>query len=321
MIPLVPGMTGERAREWRQFARWATAKEYPVLPTDAAVVIAYLAADPHARTATQRARVGAINEAHRRTRDPRTGRPYPEPGTAEAVRQVLNPRVGDKPGRAERMADLRARVDAILPRLPADGWTAGLSGRRDAAILLLAAAGLSWRQIAALPQRDVHIDDQAVVIGTLVQRDGCDVVPVPLVELPATGDSVTCPVAVCRRWAELLAVAPPGHGHVHLERVLLGQEEPQPALLRRYAHLPFVTGFELPQGWALGAPGELDPLSPDTIAAITIRHLTAPLHITPGGDLDPTYYERGIAARARARKVGEDLDALFEQIDAMVDGI
>lgn len=68
--------------------------------------------------------------------------------------------------------------------------------------------GRSWRQIATLPQRDVHIDDHAVIIGSLIRRDGREVVPVPLAVLPATGDPATCPVAVCRRWAALLAVAP-----------------------------------------------------------------------------------------------------------------
>lgn len=318
MIRRIAGMTGERQREWEQFARWyvATLPEpptdaaaaLPALPVDAETVLSYLADDPDAKIGTRRARVGAINEAHRRVG-------VPVPGAAESVRQALNP------GRAERMTAYRARIDEILPRLPADGWPAGLNGRRDAVVLLLAGEGLSWRQIAALPQRDVHVHDHAVVIGTLIWRDGREGVPVPLAELPATGDPVTCPVAVFRRWAALLAVAPPGNGHVHLERVLLGEEEPHQELRSEYAELPLITGFELPQGWALGPPGCLDPLTPGTVAAITAAHLATSLHpVRVIGDLDPTYYERGLAARRRAQQIGDDLDALFEQIDAMVDG-
>lgn len=305
MIRRVAGMTGERKREWEQFARWCVAAELPELPADAATVLAYLTDDPDARIGTRRARVGAINEAHRREG-------APVPGDAESVRQALNP------GRAERMTGYRARIDHILPRLPAEGWPTGLTGRRDAVILLLAAAGLSWRQIAALPQRDVHIDDDAVIIGTLLHRDGRDVVPVPLGELPATGDPATCPVAVFRRWAELLGVAPPATGHIHLEQILTGATDPDPVLRPEYRGLPFITGFDR-SGFPLGLPGELDQLTADTIATITAAHLTAPPPPQPSAELDPSYYERGIAARARTKEISDDLDALFARLDEIAD--
>ena len=305
MIRRVAGMTGERKREWEQFARWCVAADLPELPADASTVLAYLADDPDAAVGTRRARASAINEAHRREG-------LPVPGEAEAVRQALNP------GRAERMTGYRARIDQVLPRLDIDGWPAGLSGRRDAVIMLLAAAGLSWRRIATLPQRDVHIADHAVVIGTRLRRGGREIVPVPLGELAATDDPATCPVVTFMRWAQLLAVAPPATGHIRLERILTGAEEPAPVLRPEYADLPLITGFDR-RGFPLGLPGELDPLAADTITAIAIAHLAAPHPLVPGGDLDPNYYERGLAARARAREIGEDLDALFARIDAMVD--
>ncbi|MGW4719465.1 hypothetical protein [Nocardia sp. NPDC004260] len=293
LTTLVAGLGREHAREWRQFARWAAAADHTALPANAATVLAYLAEHP-GTPATQRGRVTAINTAHQRAG-------HPAPGEAEAVRRALNP------GRGARLDAARDRAAALLPQLPVTGWTDGLHGRRDAVILLLATSGLSWRQIAALTQREVTVTDTAVTIG-----------PQPLVELPATGLPASCPVRVFRRWIAVLAHAPKATGHLEMERILTSTTEadPSPVLPPVYGALPFLTDFD-DRGLATGYVDELDPLTAETIAAITTEHLLRQHGSTPAGDLDPDYYARGVAARWRTQPILDELDDLLDRFDAL----
>ncbi|WP_280391115.1 hypothetical protein [Nocardia brasiliensis] len=285
------GLSREYAREWRQFARWATATDRSVLPADAATVLAYLRAHP-AGPATDRTRVSALNAAHVRTG-------HPLPGHAESLRRMLNP------GRGERLDAARARAETILARLPVTGWTEGLHGRRDAVILLLATSGLSWAQIAGLTQRDLTLTDTAVTIGAQ-----------PLIELPATGDETCCPVRVFRRWCALLVHAPAAAGHLETERILTtGDDGPDAALRRGHARLPLLTEFDA-RGMAAGYIGELAPLTSGQVAAIATEHLLSVITV-PSAELDPTSYERGIAARWRAREIFAELDDLLDRIEAI----
>lgn len=100
------------------------------------------------------------------------------------------------------------------------GWPQGLFGRRDAALLTLAAAGLPFTTLAALRQRDLHIDDDTVTIGAQ-----------PLLTLPATGDQHTCPVRVMRRCTALLIHLPHDGAPVLLEHHLTHDEPTRPATL------------------------------------------------------------------------------------------
>lgn len=114
----------------RSPAGWAVANGHRALPASAHVLLAYFAAYPRTLT-TQRGRATAVGAAHRVARR-ESGDPQPVPSTksvvglpspaeAESVRRVLRPAV--------------ARADA-------------LTARRDAVILHLTAAGLSWDTIA-----------------------------------------------------------------------------------------------------------------------------------------------------------------------------
>ncbi len=247
-----------------------------------------LAAHP-GTPATQRGRVTALTAAHQRAG-------LPIPGKAEAVRRLLNP------GRAARLARARARVEQLLVRLPVTGWPHGLRRRRDAVILLLATAGLSWRRIAALTQADLTITDTAVSIG-----------PQPLAAvLDATGVPASCPVAVCRRWAQIAAHAPAATGHLTNEQILTdsdsgGGEHGVPAAVSlppQYARQPLLCEFD-DRGLALGYVAELDPLTPDPI--------------TEPGRLDPGYYERGVAARWRDQPIRDELDDLLDRLETELD--
>lgn len=295
------GLRPEHAREWRQFVRWGIAAGRPVLPAPAQVLLDYLAAHP-GTPATQRGRVTALTAAHQRAG-------LPTPGEAEAVRRLLNP------GRAARLARARARVEQLLVRLPVTGWPHGLRGRRDAVILLLATAGLSWRRIAALTQADLTITDTAVSIG-----------PQPLAVLDATGVPASCPVAVCRRWAQIAAHAPAATGHLTNEQILTdsdsgGGEHGVPAAVSlppQYARQPLLCEFD-DRGLALGYIDELDPLTPEQIAAITTTHLLTPDPVTEPGRLDPGYYERGVAARWRDQPIRDELDDLLDRLETELD--
>ncbi|MGW4126315.1 hypothetical protein [Nocardia sp. NPDC004711] len=298
----IPGLRGEQAREWRQFARWAAAADLTALPARADTVLTYLAEHP-GTPATQRGRVTALNAAHKATK-------MPQPGAAEAVRRALNP------GRAQRLHELRVHADSLIAGLPVTGWPDALTGRRDAVILLLATEGLSWHQISSLTQSEIALTPQTVTIGSQ-----------PLLELPATGGPA-CPVRTFSRWAGVLAHAPAATGHIHLEKLLTdvaaadGTDDsvaemfvPQP-FLAEYAGQPLLCGFD-DRGLAHGFIGELDPLPPSAIAEIATGHLLAPPAPGRGPDLDEGWFDRGIAARWRDKVVLDELDDLLDRVDAI----
>jgi hypothetical protein len=78
--------------------------------------------------------------------------------------------------------------------LPTTGWTGGFFGRRDAAVLTLAATPLSWTVLAGLRTTDL-----SVAAGVLHLPDGH--------RLPAAPDPASCPPCVWLRWARALGLA------------------------------------------------------------------------------------------------------------------
>ncbi|MEV0760419.1 hypothetical protein [Nocardia sp. NPDC050435] len=309
----VAGLKPEHQREVWQFAAWAAAAGRPVLPTDAATTLAYLDAYP-GTLETQRGRVTALNAVH-------AARKLPEPGTAESVRRVLNPghparaATATRPAlparepRAVRLARMYAHADDVISRFPVTGWLTALGGRRDAVILLLAAGGMSWAEIAGLRQGEVTVTAEAVTIGAL-----------PMLELPATGQPASCPVAVFSRWSAVLVHAPAAAGHIVLQQLLTAPEAELPGAPLSppgsYADQPLLCDFDI-NGLALGFIGELDPLPRTEIAAIVAGHMLAQPEPGDGPDLPADSYERGIAARWRTKEIGDDIEALWERFDAL----
>ncbi|WP_067694126.1 hypothetical protein [Nocardia jejuensis] len=291
------GLSREHAREWRQFVRWAAAADLIALPASACTVLAYLSEYP-GTLATQRGRLTALNAAHQRARQP-------IPGAAEAVRRVLNP------GRAERLHAVRLYADLAVARLPMFGWPEALIGRRDAVIVLLAASGLTWRQVAELKQRDVILTEDEVQLGSQ-----------PLLSLPATHQRDTCPVEIFRRWHEILVHAPSAVGHRHLCVLLSephsdGDDSALVSLPGEYRDQPLLCDFDS-RGMAVGVVAELDPLSADQIATIASARLLGPkTRSALPGDLDQGYHERGIAARWRAQPLLNELDELLDKVDTI----
>ncbi|PND53873.1 MULTISPECIES: hypothetical protein [Rhodococcus] len=313
--------------DWALFADWCTATDHRPIPATPDALALFLREHP-AAPATLRRRVSAINTVHAR-------HGHPAPGRSESVRCRLD---AVRAARLDRLAPLLLRKAAELPAI---GWPSGLFGRRDALLLVLAATGMPFAQLSRLRRGDVTVD-----AGTLVATtDGGE--RFRLAPEPGTGASAA--VGVYRRWAEVQAfldaypntdlLAQHLTDPVEVEQgVLTDRQARQPLLspIDRWGHLPLI-----PQ-----------PMTAQSVAALVRDHLAGrvpartPLPLRKPGErddashlsldteieLDPHYYERGIAARRHARAslngltdvVGEieaRADALLEELLTVLDGL
>ncbi|MFE6861842.1 hypothetical protein [Nocardia sp. NPDC057668] len=310
------GLAERYHRGWATFARWCAATDRRALPATPTTVAAYLHEHP-GKTATQRGRLTAVNQAH-------IAAGLPAPGRAAALRGALNAH------RAHRHSALRRRVERLLPQLPVWGWTAGLFGRRNAALLVLAAAGLTYPQIAALTQRDLRSSGEHVIVGD------------HLALLEPTGDPATCPIEVLCRWTDALRLAPHPAGRGRLAHHLGRRDLPATGLDVAHEHLPLFTSFDS-RGYTPMHDYEmlwLQPLSATAIAAIVAAHVRGPV---PAYRLmseaarteqlpeppEPVFvepiladtYDAGIAARHRDHERLDDLDELWDDFDDQADEV
>lgn len=308
--------------DWVLFQDWCRAAELACLPAAPSTLALFLAEHP-AAASTQRARVTAINWHHDHAG-------LPAPGRSDTIRDVLDAR------RADRLRLVSELIWQRIPRVPAEGWPKGLFGRRDAALLLLAAGGMPLQQISRLQRRHITCDDETLVVDNGRYRYRID---------PQHGDSDLTPAAVYRRWAQVLAFA----DRHPSTRTLATQ-------LTR-GHLPDIADDQSRDGLVFSSidrwgylPLPPQPLTAASIAAIVRQHLTgaAPAHTLPPRrrrpipaatdpaappeppQLSDEYYDRGSAARRDAltalADVGDVLDyaearpnALLEQTLAMIE--
>jgi hypothetical protein len=180
----IPGRApaGYRA-DWALFTDWCAATGTPPSPAAVDTVRAYLAGCP-AAPATAARRVAALLWHYRHS--PAAGAAADPPG-----RRTL---LGLPPPAPSRPLPDPDAVAAAVRALPVSGWTGGFFGRRDAALLTLAATPLSWTALAALRTSDVTVAD-----GVLGLPGGH--------ELAAGGDPATCPPCVWLRWQRALALS------------------------------------------------------------------------------------------------------------------
>jgi len=180
----IPGRApaGYRA-DWALFTDWCAATGQSPPPASARTVEAFLAGCP-AAPATAVRRVAALVWHYRHS--PAAGAAVDPPGCRELL--GLPPADPTRP-----LPDSDALAGAVRA-LPVSGWTGGFFGRRDAALLTLAATPLSWTALAALRTSDVTVAD-----GVLGLPGGH--------ELAAGGDPATCPPCVWLRWQRALALA------------------------------------------------------------------------------------------------------------------
>lgn len=174
---------GRRYRyDWALFQDWCAAADLASLPAAPETLGLFLAEHP-TTPGTQRARATAINWHHDRAG-------VPAPGHSETIRGVLDT------NRARRLDRAKQTTRQRLPAIPTDGWPQGLFGRRDSALLMLAAAGLPFERLSRLRRSEVTVaDGQLVVPGRYPLR--LDSHPSPAID----------PAAVYRRWAEVLDFA------------------------------------------------------------------------------------------------------------------
>ncbi|NME81500.1 hypothetical protein [Rhodococcus sp. 105337] len=297
--------------DWALFTDWCAAADHRPVPATPETLALFLHEHP-AAVATQRRRLSAINAVH-------TGHGYPAPGRTETVRRRLDTT------RAQRLDRLSRLLLERAVELPSTGWPSGLFGRRDALLLVLAATGMTFTDLTRLRRRDLHLDDDTLQVTTRAGER------FRLAPDPETGDNPAA--AIYRRWAEIQAFLDQYPG-THLLRHHLtdpveivadpldAEQGRQPLLcpIDRWGHLPH---------------GQ--PMTAQSVSALVQAHLSGRVPVRkvlpvpsevdthtlvePEIVLDPTYYDRGTAARHRDHEALENLTDVFDEIEGRADAL
>ena len=165
------------AADWALFVDWCTATNSTSLPANWATIQGFTAGCPGA-PATIRRRLAAIAHYHRAAGHPSPTYPAREPPAPS--REVIDP----------------GQVDMLMRLLPSHGWLGGLFGRRDRALLTLAAyTTIPYRQLPRLAVGQLSIADG---VATVTDHHGVEHV------VEATGDPVLCGPCTLVRWRRVL---------------------------------------------------------------------------------------------------------------------
>ncbi|CCQ18147.1 putative uncharacterized protein [Rhodococcus sp. AW25M09] len=304
---------GGYSYQWSLFVDWCAAADVEALPASPITLAEFLAENP-AGDAVQLRRVSAINRAH-------LDAGHPAPGRVTSIRIALN---SVRSNRTIRRAE---QYKTIAARLPISGSTAALFGRRDAVLLVLAGAGLSYRAIAELDRTDITTDSGSVWIDG---RHRVGIAP-----NCATGFE---PASIWHRWHTVLQFSEcyPSTTLLaeHMQRNTFPDMSGLPQRLGpvavpidRWGHLP------LP----------VTALTAAEVGAVIARHRTgvSPLHtprrpiIRPsdGADrsepitapelvaakLDSGYYRSGVEARRRAHTALADVPDMVDDVEDRIE--
>ncbi|OZF42694.1 hypothetical protein CH292_25430 [Rhodococcus sp. 14-2470-1a] len=300
--------------EWALFADWCAATDTSPLPATPVTLAQFLDGNP-AGEAVQLRRVSAINRAH-------LDAGHPAPGRATSLRLALDT------VRADRTIRRAAQYQAIAAELPTTGSTAALFGRRDAVLLLLAGAGLSYNAIAELDRGDITTDDGSLWIGGRhrIRTDPNEV-------------NGFQPVEVWERWRTVLQFSDlyPSTALLveHLQRNtfpdltgLLDRRGPVAVPIDRWGHLPFpaapMTAAEI-RSVVAGHRARLSrPHTPrrrisrpraDAEQVDISRPEPTPV------ELDSGYYRSGVAARHRAHTALADVPDLVDNVEDRIEAL
>ena len=165
------------AADWALFTDWCTATNQTALPAEWATVTAFNAGCPGA-PATNRRRLAAIAHHHRAAGHPPPANPGLEVGVPS--REVIDP----------------GQVDMLMRLLPSHGWLGGLFGRRDRALLTLAAyTTIPYRQLPRLTVAQLHIADG---VATITDHHGVTHI------IESAADPVLCGPCTLVRWRRVL---------------------------------------------------------------------------------------------------------------------
>ena len=165
------------AADWALFTDWCAATNHTALPADWVTVTAFTSVCPGA-AATTRRRFAAIAYHHRAADQPPPT--DPDSKAAPPLRELID----------------AGEVKTLMRLLPSSGWTGGLFGRRDRALLTLAAATpIPYRQLARLTVADLHIADG---VATITDHHG------RAHSVEAAADPVLCGPCALVRWRRVL---------------------------------------------------------------------------------------------------------------------
>lgn len=295
--------------QWALFVDWCAAADVEALPASPITLAEFLAENP-AGEAVQLRRVSAINRAH-------LDAGQPAPGRVTSIRIALD---SVRSGRTLRRAE---QYQVIASGLPTSGSTAALFGRRDAVLLVLAGAGLSYRAIAGLDRTDIAADGDSVWIGG---RHRIGIAP-----NDATGFE---PATIWNRWHTVLQFSERYPSTTllaeHMQRNtfsdmtgLPDRKGPVAVPIDRWGHLP------LP----------VTAMTAAEVGTVITRHRTgaSPLHtprrliIRPSdgtdrsdpiaapepvsAELDSGYYRSGVEARRRAHTALADVPDMVDDVE------
>jgi hypothetical protein len=299
--------------QWALFADWCAAADVESLPASPITLAEFLDENPAGDTVQLR-RVSAINRAH-------LDAGHPPPGRVTSLRLALDS------ARAARTTQCAAHYRVIAAGLPTVGSTAALFGRRDAVLLLLAGAGLSYTAIAELDRDDVTTDGESVWIGGRhrLRIDPHDVTGVR-------------PAQVWERWRTVLQFSDRYPSTILLAEHLQRNTFPD---MTGTAHRGGPVAVPIDRWGHLPLPAA--PMTAAEIGAVIAAHRigTPPLHTPrrrvsrPSQDADPAptvvgpdpatpeldsgYYRSGVDARRRAHTALAEVPDMVDDVEDRIE--
>jgi integrase len=210
-------------RAWARFAAFCTEHSRTALPASSEIVCAFLTLPGRGRADLGRYRA-AIDHKHRQHE-------CAPPGRDPAVRALLRSARRRAPRASKRALLSPAQLHRLAQSCPGD-----LAGRRDRALLLLAASGLGRAALVGLRAEQLRFSEGGITC-VMAGTDG-----VPSIEVPRSGAIASCPVRALEDW---LRVSATRYGPVfrkvnrwgQLEHSALGTDAIRLILARRVAGL------------------------------------------------------------------------------------
>ncbi len=196
--------------DWDRFASWAGRRRFPPLPAPPAVLAHYVTEESAEQTGVGKWRyapatltrwVASINQVH-------TAAGLDPPGRSEVVRRALSGirRIRATPPNRRApllLSDIRTLMISIAET--AGGWPAGVSARRDMALLLMGFAGAHRRsELVALTLADVTLHGTDGLHVRLRRSKTDQEAHGTVKALPYGRDPVTCPPCAYVRWRQIL---------------------------------------------------------------------------------------------------------------------
>lgn len=299
--------------QWSLFVDWCSAADVEALPASPITLAEFLDDNP-AGDAVQLRRVSAINRTH-------LDAGHSAPGRVTSIRMALD---SARRGRTIRHAE---QYQVIAAGLPTSGSTAALFGRRDAVLLVLAGAGLSYKAIAGLDRTDIDVDGDSVWIEgghrvRIAPDDAADFAP----------------AAIWNRWHTVLQFSERYPSTTllaeHLQRNtfpnMTGSPQrrgPVAVPIDRWGHLPLpVTAMTAAEVGAViaahrtGAAPLHTPRRPifrPSDSTDRTDPIPAPEPLSAG--LDSGYYRSGIEARRRAHTALADVPDMVDDVEDRIE--